>query len=148
MSYPAERLNKIVKQAKGTYSGAIIKLAEMICDELEILHNRGDCECADLSVSDLQEEVAVSTNSSEVLEPEVPVNENQGSVEADKVADSAETEMEIENKMSNEEKPLEVISSAADAAATIKKEKKKKQDMLDKIFSDNKSGRYSGSIDS
>jgi hypothetical protein len=50
--------------------------------------------------------------------------------------------------MSNEEKPLEVISSAADAAAAIKAEKKKKQDMLDKIFSDNKSGRYSGPTDS
>jgi hypothetical protein len=50
--------------------------------------------------------------------------------------------------MSNEEKSPEVISSASEAAAAIKAEKKKKQDMLDKIFSDNKSGRYSGSIDS
>jgi hypothetical protein len=48
--------------------------------------------------------------------------------------------------MSNEE-VKDVISSAPEAAEAIKKEKKKKQDTLDKIFSDNKSGRYSGPID-
>jgi len=49
--------------------------------------------------------------------------------------------------MSNEGNK-DVISSAGEAAEAIKKEKKKKQDSLDKVFSDNKTGRYSGSIDS
>jgi hypothetical protein len=40
-----------------------------------------------------------------------------------------------------------VISSAKSAADAIKKEKKKKQDMLDKIFNDNNSGRYSEPTD-
>jgi len=40
-----------------------------------------------------------------------------------------------------------VISSAAEAAAAIKKQKEKKKKMLENIFSDNKSGRYSGPTD-
>jgi hypothetical protein len=50
--------------------------------------------------------------------------------------------------MSNEEPKIEVISSAAEAAAAIKKAKEKKKKTLENIFSDNKSGRYSGPIDS
>jgi len=48
--------------------------------------------------------------------------------------------------MSDEGKK-DVISSAAEAAEAIKKEKKKKQESLNKIFSDNKTGRYSDPTD-
>ena len=47
-----------------------------------------------------------------------------------------------------EKSSIKVISSAAEAAEAIKKEKKAKQDMLDKIFNDNNTGRYSGPTDS
>jgi hypothetical protein len=48
----------------------------------------------------------------------------------------------------NDEPKIEVDSSIGDAVKAIKENKKKKQDALDKIFSDNKTGRYSGPIDS
>jgi hypothetical protein len=48
----------------------------------------------------------------------------------------------------NDKDKIKVDSSIGDAVKAIKEEKKKKQDQLDKIFSDNKTGRYSGPTDS
>jgi hypothetical protein len=122
---------------------AVVEAVDMLCDLVE--------ELADVQVlvPELQEEVPVSTNTGEVLKLELPITENNRSLEADKATEVAETEREIEDEMSKEEKPkVKVISSAADAAAAIKKEKEAKKKMLENIFSDNKTGRYSGPTDS
>jgi hypothetical protein len=118
---------------------AVIDAVDMLCDII------GEIYYAQVPVYNVQEEVSVPVETSTVCETELPVNENKGDLEADKATEVTEIETEIK-KMSNEE-VKDVISSAPEAAEAIKKEKKKKQDTLDKIFSDNKSGRYSGPID-
>ena len=47
----------------------------------------------------------------------------------------------------NKEQKEGVISSVGEAAEAIKKNKEKTKNMLDKIFNDNDTGRYSGPTD-
>lgn len=92
----AERLNKINKQATGTYSGAIIKLVQMLCDIIgdlcEELEETKGCKCVDVPVQDVPTELLGHADHSEVLEPKLPKPKHKTTKQAKKgTADKAKT---------------------------------------------------------
>ena len=123
---------------------AVIDCVDSLCDIIGEL-----TEDVQLLMSKVQQEVSASVETSPLPEAEVPVTKDNGSVEASE-GDSAskKTEPVEDTQMSKDTKPkVDVISSAAEAAAAIKKEKEAKEKALKDIFSDNKTGRYSAPID-
>ena len=151
-----DKLEEIRKQALGTYSGAIIKLVHMLCRLIEELHPDQDptiVEKADAHIllPDLSQELTSSPAPDSV--PESELSESGDKTKGNTKKTSTNKDEEATAKLQpgripmSDEGKKDVISSATEAAAVIKKEKAKKKETLENIFSDNKSGRYSGPTD-
>jgi hypothetical protein len=99
-------------------------------------------------MSRVQNHISASDSLDPVQSSVVPITENKGSVEGSEADETTNKTKPVEDtKMSNDSK-ADVDSSIESAVEAIKKEKKKKKETLESIFSDNKTGRYSGPIDS
>jgi hypothetical protein len=123
---------------------AVIDAVDMLCEIIEELID------AQVRMLDMQKEISVSTDTGKVPEADLPITKNKGSVEGSEADETTNKTKPVEDtKMSNDSKPdVDVDSSIESAVKAIKKEKKKKKETLENIFSDNKTGRYSGPIDS
>jgi hypothetical protein len=138
---------KKIRQTKQHIRGmgvqpAVIDAVDMLCEIIEELID------AQVRMLDMQKEISVSTDTGKVPEADLPITKNKGSVEGSEADETTNKTKPVEDtKMSNDSK-ADVDSSIESAVEAIKKEKKKKKETLESIFSDNKTGRYSGPIDS
>jgi hypothetical protein len=123
---------------------AVIDCVDILCDIIWEL-----TDDVQLLMSRVQNHISASDSLDPVQSSVVPITENKGSVEGSEADETTQPTKPVEDtQMSNDEKPIAVDSSIESAVEAIKKEKKKKKETLENIFSDNKTGRYSGPIDS
>jgi len=147
---PLTRAEQKLRYIRQTIRGigtqaSVINSVDMLCDLVEELYKD-----ARILMPKLQQEVSTPVETSTLPETKVPIPENKGSVEGSAADETTKKTKPVEDtQMSTDEKPnVDVDSSVESAAEAIKKEKEKKKKMLENIFSDNKTGRYSGPIDS